>query len=99
MKKLNIYGIFSRGYKIIQTGEISFDLRDSKEAVIVEFEVDSIEDSIQFMHHRLLAELDYHITEIEEDSADYFEDCDEETTEHIKTKFLMELKLIADILR
>jgi len=99
MKKLNVYGMFSRGYFISQTGETSFDLRNKDNGIIVEFEVDSIEDSIEFMHTRLLVELDYHIREIEEDNEDYFFECDEQEKEHIKTKFLKEVKLIGDILR
>ena len=99
MKRLNIHGLLSQGYQVVQTGTTSFDLRDKTNGVICEFEVDSVEDSISFIYNRLLAELDYHIRSIESDCEEYFEYSNDDETTHIKGKFLTEIKLIAEILR
>jgi hypothetical protein len=102
---LNMQGIFERGYRLVQCGRISFFLTDTKNTdapmnVVVEFEVDEGDESILFVHERLLKEIDYHIRGIEEEDGDYFSDCEnEEEINHTKTKYLDELKLIGDILR
>lgn len=95
-KLLNIKALFSRGYKLIQTGTIDFELvKDDK--IIVHFEIESRNNSLENVYEFLLRELEYHIREIEEESKDYFYDeLSDEEVRHIKTIFYRELLDIRD---
>lgn len=110
---MNIKGVLSRGYRIVQSGVIDFSLVRLKESsettkfskvytnefmTIVEFEVTDEYSYIYIVYENLLKEIEYHIREIQEDSEDYFSDCDEQEKTHIKTEYYEELKLIRDIL-
>lgn len=102
---MNMQGIFSRGYMIVQTGRISFSLMNihSKQpySIIVEFEIsDDTEEQITVVYDTLLSEIDYHIRSIESEDEDYFEDSlTNDEIQYIKTEYLKELKLIGDIIR
>lgn len=95
---LNIKALFSRGYKIVQTGVIDFELvKDDKIIVNFDIEFDSSEISLENVYEFLLRELEYHIREIEEESKDYFHDeLSDEEVRHIKTTFYRELLDIRD---
>lgn len=93
---LNIKALFSRGYKLIQTGTIDFELvKDDK--IIVHFEIESRNNSLENVYEFLLKELEYHIREIEEESKDYFHDeLVGEEINYIKTTYYRELLDIRD---
>ena len=93
---LNIKALFSRGYKLVQTGTIDFELvKDNK--IIVHFEIDSRNNTLENVYEFLLKELEYHIREIEEDSKDYFHDeLVGEEINYLKTTFYRELLDIRD---
>lgn len=94
---MNIKALFSRGYKIVQTGTIDFELvKDNK--IIVNFEILYNKNStLENVYEFLLKELQYHIREIEEDSEDYFHsELSEEEINYIKTTFYQELLDIRD---
>lgn len=95
-KLLNIKPLFSRGYKLIQTGTIDFELvKDDK--IIVHFEIESRNNSLENVYEFLLRELEYHIREIEEESKDYFHDeLVGEEINYIKTTYYRELLDIRD---
>ena len=93
---LNVKALFSRGYKIVQTGIIDFELvKDDK--IIVHFEIESRTQGLETVYDFLLKELEYHISEIEEESKDYFhDDLVGEEVNYIKTVFYKELLDIRD---
>lgn len=93
---LNIKALFSRGYKIVQTGSIDFELvKDDK--IIVHFEIESRTQPLETVYEFLLKELEYHIREIEEESKDYFHDeLVGEEINYLKTTFYRELIDIRD---
>jgi hypothetical protein len=91
---MNIKALFSRGYKIVQTGLIDFEL--IRDELIVQFEIDKPDSTIEEVHTRLLSEINYHIREIEEDSEDYFEGTSEADKNHIKTSCYRELLDLRD---
>ena len=83
---LNVKALFSRGYKIVQTGIIDFELvKDDK--IIVHFEIESRTQSLETVYAFLLKELEYHISEIEENDEYYFDDLVSEEIDYIKTVF------------
>ena len=93
---LNIKALFSRGYKLVQTGTTDFELvKDDRN--IVHFEIDSRNNTLENAYEFLLKELEYHIREIEEDSKDYFHDeLVGEEINYLKTTFYRELLDIRD---
>ena len=93
---LNVKALFSRGYKLVQTGSIGFELvKDDK--IIVHFEIESITQPLETVYEFLLKELEYHIREIEEESKDYFHDeLVGEEINYLKTTFYRELIDIRD---
>lgn len=93
---LNIKALLSRGYRLVQTGIIDFELvKDDK--IIVHFEIESRNNSLESIYEFLLKELEYHIREIEEESKDYFhEELVDEEIDYIKTTFYRELLDIRD---
>ena len=95
-KLLNIKALFSRGYKLVQTGTTDFELvKDDRN--IVHFELESSNSSLENVYEFLLRELEYHIREIEEDSKDYFHDeLVGEEINYLKTTFYRELLDIRD---
>ena len=94
---MNIKALFSRGYKIVQTGLIDFELVKD-ELTIVQFEIDKPDSSLEEVYSRLLSEINYHIGEIEEDSEDYFDSMTEANKNHIKTSCYRELLDLRDFL-
>jgi len=106
MKNLNVTGLFSRGYMLVQVGRVTFNLMNINDvnppySVIVEFEIsDDTEEQITVVYDTLLSEIDYHIRSIESEDEEYFDnDLTDDEVEHIKTTYLTELKLIGDLLR
>lgn len=93
---LNVKALFSRGYKLVQTGSIGFELvKDDK--IIVDFEIESITQPLENVYVFLLKELEYNIREIEEESKDYFHDeLVTEEINYLKTVFYKELLDIRD---
>ena len=93
---LNVKALFSRGYKLVQTGSIDFELvKDDKN--IVNFEIESRTQPLENVYEFLLKELEYHIREIEEESKDYFHDeLVTEEINYLKTTFYRELIDIRD---
>ena len=93
---LNVKALFSRGYKLVQTGSIDFELvKDDK--IIVHFEIESRTQPLENVYEFLLKELEYHIREIEEESKDYFHDeLVGEEINYLKTTFYRELIDIRD---
>lgn len=93
---LNIKVLLSRGYRLVQTGIIDFELvKDDK--IIVHFEIESRNNTLENVYEFLLKELEYHIREIEEESKDYFhEELVDEEIDYIKTTFYRELLDIRD---
>ena len=95
-KLLNITALFSRGYKLVQTGTIDFELvKDNK--IIIHFEIDSRNNTLENVYEFLSKELPYHIREIEHDSQDYFHfELVREEINYLKTTFYRELLDIRD---
>lgn len=93
---LNVKALFSRGYKLVQTGSIDFELvKDDK--IIVHFEIESRTQPLENVYVFLLKELEYNIREIEEESKDYFHDeLVGEEINYLKTVFYKELLDIRD---
>lgn len=92
---LNVKVLFNRGYKIVQTGLIDFELvKDVK--TIVNFEIESRTQTLENVYEFLLKELEYHIREIEENDEYYFDDLVSEEIGYIKTVFYRELLDIRD---
>lgn len=93
---LNVKALFSRGYKLVQTGLIDFELvKDDK--TIVHFEIESRTQPLETVYVFLLKELEYHIREIEEESKDYFHDeLVTEEINYLKTTFYIDLIDIRD---
>jgi hypothetical protein len=103
-RNMNVEGIFKRGYYIAQTGRISFSLNDKSHNKILDFEVDNGNESIHFVHKRLLAEIDYLIDdygqiEYELDTDDVFKKSSEREAKEKNDKLVEQLELIGDILR
>ena len=93
---MNIKALFRKGYKLVQISTIDFELvKDDK--IIVHFEIDKLDSTLQEVYTRLLSEINYHIREIEEESEDYFHDeLVQEEINYIKTDYYQELLDIRD---
>ena len=97
---------FENGYRIVQNGATSFFLTSTKDikrcklldAIIVEFDVDDTNATIDEIVKALKNELDYHINQIVSNDKSYFADCSEEITMHIKGTYLTQLKKVRKLL-
>ena len=98
---LNLEKFFDKEYRIVQTGVLEFSIRDSKNNIIVEVEIQDIENpdelTIKNIKNALLNEIQYHIECIEEDDESYFNDCTNKEKKHIKTVYLKELKALKNM--
>ena len=95
---LDLEKILNNGYKIIQSGILEFSIRDSKNNIIVEVEIQDIENpdelTIKNIKNALLNEIQVHIECIEENDESYFNNCTDKEKKHIKTTYLKELKAL-----
>ena len=98
---LNLEKFFDKKYKIVQTGVLEFSIRDSKNSIVVEVEIQDIENpdelTIKNIKNALLNEIQFHIESIEEEDESYFNDCTDEEKKHIKTVYLEELKALKNM--
>lgn len=98
---LDLENLFDKKYKIVQTGVLEFSIRDLKNSIIIEVEIQDIENpdelTIKNIKNALLNEIQVHIEFIEENDESYFNGCTKKEIKHIKSVYLTELKALKNM--
>ncbi len=103
---MNIQGLYEQDYFLVQVGTISFKLlskdmllksNGNNMTFLIEFDIDDITDTVEFVHQRLLKEIDYNIGMIDEANPEDIADFN--MTDKELEDYYQEIKLIGNILR